>query len=56
MADTSDERALARRLAGLEPHRLARLLRERGVSPATSWDDCFDAAEGCWMPRPSTAR
>nr|WP_274637456.1 helicase-associated domain-containing protein [Microbacterium bovistercoris] len=42
----SEPRALATWLAALSAEELAKLLRERGVSPATSWDDCFDAAEG----------
>lgn len=46
MASTSDERALATQLAGLEPERLARLLHARGVAPSVDWHDCFDAAEG----------
>jgi hypothetical protein len=42
----SDERALASWLADLDDLALARLLRERAVSPAAGWLDFFDAAAG----------
>ncbi|MRH29373.1 hypothetical protein GH740_08585 [Microbacterium sp. SYP-A9085] len=45
MSDTSDERALARRLAQLAADGLAELLHVRGVSAGAAWRDCFDAAE-----------
>ncbi|QAY58736.1 hypothetical protein ET475_01095 [Microbacterium protaetiae] len=45
MAHTSDERALATQLAGIEPEALARLLHARGVPASVGWHDCFDAAE-----------
>ncbi|MBN9155199.1 MAG: helicase-associated domain-containing protein [Microbacterium sp.] len=46
MTDTSDERALATWLTGLEPLDLARLLLRRGVSANAPFRDGFDVAEG----------
>ncbi|MCR2762514.1 helicase-associated domain-containing protein [Microbacterium sp. zg.B48] len=42
----SDERALAIRLASTDDDALARTFAERGVAPAASWHDFFDAAAG----------
>jgi hypothetical protein len=46
----SDERALAVRLASTDDGVLARTFAERGVSPAASWHDFFDAAAGLLDP------
>ena len=40
-----DERTLATWLASLDDNALADLFTRRGVSPAASWRDFFDAAE-----------
>jgi len=47
---TSDERALATRLAQLEAAALARVLHARGVPASAPWRDCFDAAEALLEP------
>ncbi|MFJ6680066.1 helicase-associated domain-containing protein [Microbacterium sp. NPDC091382] len=46
----SDARALATRLATLDPDALATLLDARHVAPSTSWMDFFDAADGLLDP------
>lgn len=46
----SDARALATRLATLDPDALAALLDARHVAPHTSWTDFFDAADGLLDP------
>ena len=46
----SDARALATRLATLDPDALAALFDARHVSPRTSWTDFFDAADALLDP------
>ena len=46
MPETSDERALATRLATLTDDALTEVLTHRGVSPSAPWHDFFDAAAG----------
>ncbi|MFI8631379.1 helicase-associated domain-containing protein [Microbacterium sp. NPDC077663] len=46
----SDARALATRLATLDPDALAALLDARHISPGTSWTDFFDAADALLDP------
>ena len=50
MTATSDERALATRLSGMDAPALAELLVRRGVSGSVAWADAFDAAEGLLDP------
>lgn len=50
MTGTSDERALATRLSGMDAAALAELLSRRGVAPTVSWADAFDAAEALLDP------
>ncbi|KAA9107496.1 helicase-associated domain-containing protein [Microbacterium rhizomatis] len=45
MADSSDQRALAIRLAGLSDERLASVFALRGVTAGVPWRDFFDAAD-----------
>ena len=45
-----DERTLATWLASLDDNALADLFTRRGVSPAASWRDFFDAAEALLDP------
>ncbi|WP_375386677.1 helicase-associated domain-containing protein [uncultured Microbacterium sp.] len=45
MADSSDQRALAIRLAGLSDERLAAVFALRGVTAGVAWRDFFDAAD-----------
>ncbi|MEW1834311.1 helicase-associated domain-containing protein [Microbacterium sp. NPDC079995] len=46
----SDARALATRLATLDPDALAALFDARHISPGTSWTDFFDAADALLDP------
>ncbi len=45
MADSSDQRALAVRLAALSDERLAAIFAVRGITPGVGWRDFFDAAD-----------
>ncbi|KHK98616.1 hypothetical protein LK09_06590 [Microbacterium mangrovi] len=50
MTGTSDERALATRLSGMDADALAELLVDRGVAASVTWIDAFDAAEALLDP------
>lgn len=50
MAATSDQRALAIVLSGMDDAELASVLEARGISSGVSWRDFFDAAEGMLEP------